>query len=229
MINKPKVKLSVTYKLWLFVLLYYCCAPIFSQNNPNIDTNISKKRTAKLSYGCLDPNSVSNYNLKKDSVLLDFFKRIDDNKNFKYNDTMSLLKLLNIAEGDSGHACFLPYLKMVDAEATKMYQENCYVSPMHLPFQVYCIEPPIQFSVLFYLQFVVVDTLKLKQGVKISEIVLRNKKKPKNATLTQTDYNKLYDLYRNWIVNANSNNRRVKKPLHRSDYEWVLKYKDYVR
>jgi hypothetical protein len=228
MFGKPKGKISVTCTLWLLFLVCYCYFPTFSQSKSKIDTNTAKVQSAKLLYGCLNPNGISNYNLKKDSVLLDFFQRIDNNKSFKYNDTSSLLKLLNTAEGDSSNACFLPFLKMVDPEANNIYKENCYVSPMQRPFTIYCIEPPIQFSILFYLQFIVVDTLKLNKGVKISEIVLRNKKKPKNAPLTQTDYHKLYNLYRNWVVYANGNSR-VKKPLHRSDYEWVLKYKDYVR
>jgi hypothetical protein len=201
----------------------------FSQNKSKTDTTITKFYAARLLYGCLESSEVSNYNFKKDSILFSFFKQIESDRNFKYKDISSLLKLVNIAEGDSDITCFLPFLKMVDPEANKIYQENCYVSPKQLPFLNYCIEPPIQFSVLFYLQYIVIDTLKLKQGAHVSDIILRNKKKAKDAALTQADYHKLYDIYRNWILNSKTNKSFTKNPLKHSGYEWVLKYKDYVR
>jgi hypothetical protein len=166
---------------------------------------------------------------KEDSLLYDFFVQIDNNKSFKYDSISILLKLLNIAEGDSNKACILPFLRMIDFEADEMYKNNCDISGRVIFFSNYCRRPQIQFLVLFYLQFVVVDTLKLKKGVKISHCRLRDKKKPKDAILSQIDYHNIYNLYRNWLINTESNKHRVKNPLKHSDYEWVVKYLDSNR
>jgi len=225
-LNMPMVKKSVTHKLWLLFLVFCFNITVFSQNKPKKDSIVRIHRD-QVGNACLSSSDFMNGAFKEDSLLYDFFVQIDNNKKFKYDSTSILLKLLNIAEGDSNKACFLPFLRMVDFEADEMYKYNCDLSGRTQFFTNYCLRTKIQFLVLFYLQFTVVDTLKLKRGVKISSISLRNKKKPKSTILTQDDYHNIYNIYRNWVVNANKH--KVKKPLKHSDYEWVLKYKDYVQ
>lgn len=228
-INYPMIyMISGSCKLCLFVLSFCFSTKSFSQDKTKKDTTTIETRKISLIYGCQDASDISNFNFRKDSFLYDFFNQIDNNRFFKYDSSAILLKLLDVAEGNSDRACFLPFLRMIDFEADKMYKENCYMTGMQLPFPKYCIEPPIQFLVLFYLQFTIVNTLKLEKGVKISNIYLQNKKKAKNTILTQVDYHNIYYLYRNWIINAKSNRHKVKNPLKHSDYEWVIKYKDYV-
>ena len=230
MINHLTKKIIIfgRYSLWLFFWVFCFNITAFSQNEPKKDSIIRIHRDL-IGNACLSSSDFMNGAFKEDSLLYNFFVQIDNNKSFKYDSISVLLNLLNIAEGDSNKACILPFLRMIDFEADEMYKNNCDLSGRTLFFTNYCLRPKIQFLVLFYLQFTVVDTLKLKKGTKISSTLLQNKKKDKKAILTQADYHTIYNIYRNWLVNAESNKHKVKNPLKHSDYEWVVKYLDSNR
>lgn len=130
-----------------------------------------------------------------------------------------LLYLMSIAKNDSDLICFLPFLRIIDSSSNEKYRNNCYTSARKLPFTTYCKLKPIQFIVLFYLEYKYYNNIKLKKGHAIKNLSLLRRGESEETELTQIDYNNLYELYYKALIN----NKLIKNPLKNSNYKWLIK------
>lgn len=188
------------------------------------DTTKKKSEFATFIYGCQWNKKASNINFTKNELLYDFYNQIEESKTFVINDTFEVLNnLLTLAERNTDKACLLPFIRMLDINADTVYKDNCIICARKMPFTNYCIEPPIQFLVLFYIQFVIADPLIVEDGFRFSEIQLKRKDVFDQTSLTQVDYSAIYNEYKIWLANKYIDKcKRNYNLLKHSNYEWYI-------
>ena len=182
----------------------------------------------EIDNGCQEYAELENKNFRTNSVLKDLYLGINNSHSFNLDnrDTFLYIKELLLNGRDKSQpACFLPFLRLFDKTADDVYGYTCFTSSYHIPHKVYCREPNIQFLILFTIQFSFIEKFNLPPKMRFEEIELRKKNDTtERHTLTQNDYNIIYDYYSKWLTNRFAiNNYREINPLKNSEYEWVIK------
>jgi hypothetical protein len=133
------------------------------------------------------------------------------------------MNFLKIAENDSSYVCLLSFYRILDSDADSVYRENCNTSSRVYSYINYCSEMPIKYTMLFYLQFVIVDPIKVSK----EEVITRARLCKKvgsgiSYALTNEDYNNIYQKYYSWLDKGKGYQSFYKKPLLGSPYSWEL-------
>jgi hypothetical protein len=210
-------KLTLAY---LIIVLF--SHSIFCQKKIEKD---SSSFYAKVVNGCLDTNFRADYFLE-DPNLKSFFRQIDSTgfyESLKHDTIGELISLLKIAENDSSYVCLLPMYRILDSNADSVYRRNCKTSSRVYPYTNYCSEMPIKYAMLFYLQFVIVNPIKVSAEEVITNARLCKKVGSKICyTLTNEDYNNIYQKYYSWLDKGSDYQSFYKNPLMGSSYSWEL-------
>lgn len=208
----------------LLIILIHCIELCYSQGKNSV-----KEKDAlliPLTNGCFWAPEISNFYFTKNMRLFEFYQSVQNGNIFWTSDTFSYFnELLDLGEYNSNTACLLPFIRMLDMDANLVYKENCYTQSRKTSFGCYCIEPPIQFLVLFYIQNIFIDKIKIDSGCHFLKISLQKIDLVDNLELTQDDYSIIYNEYRIWLYeNFILRRKRSLDPLKLSNYKWVIEY-----
>ena len=210
------------FLLW-FLLTTSCNN--FAQNKDSIKQAEISRMLLSWKYAC-GANyfgfTTDYYGFVNDSGLKEFYTGIDRTGHFKITgeDTcLYLQNLLNKAMNNSETCCFLPFLKLYDKTAEDVHKYSCFMSSYKVPHKVYCGEPPVQFTVLFVIQHSIVAPYKLYQSQRFEDIKLSKN----GAEFGRPDYDTVYKLYQNYIVNRYQKKQLdTPLPLSGTPYNWVV-------
>jgi hypothetical protein len=201
-------------KILLFFAIFilstdYLCAQI-----PEIIDNLVVK------YPCNYIDESDFVQLNSNKYIVDFCVEILNSKSFHSNDTLQdVIKLLESALDDSNKICFRPFLQLVDSNSTIRSSQACGIFPWSIApiFTEYCSRKKIQFAILFFVEFVIIRKLKIKNYQVIENVKIEMTKS--KAELSTTDYNMIIKQYINLLK---MNEKFENSGLYNSSWRWEI-------